>query len=312
MVYDTDTYWLDQIEQGEGNMRMLLSERLKSKQPLLYCGAVGSELISRGSPAPSGISNLLNPDMVSALDQEYRDAGAEVLRTNTFSMNRVFAKTHLKGHDYREINLRGCQITRKVAGDDLYVLGNMGPTGEMLPPLGTADPDDVYKAFREQAELLLQDGCIDGFTIMTFYSLPELELAVQAVRDVSELPIAASLVLNAKGRTMMGDSLEGAYKTLAPYNISLLGHNCGDITGKELAVVFEQFTARNDIDLIAFTNGGLPKLQEGKTVYDMPPEEFAENNLPLLKMGVKMIGGCCGTNPSHIASLAKLFKQITI
>ena len=289
-------------------MKQPLREALRSGRTLIHCGGTGTELMKRGGVTPGGISNLDYPDIVRAIERDYLAAGADVLLTNTFSMNAYYAQSHVPDHDFRTINREGARITCEEATDDTYVCACIGPVGELLIPFGPADPDVVYAVFREQAELL-QTQPVDAFSIQTFYSLDELELAVRAVRDCSELPVIASLVLDPRGYTLMGDTLDTAYARLKPYGIDVLGHNCGEIDGFELAEVFERFGARGEIPLAALVNAGKPQLVDGQMHYDMSPELFTEGCLRLVEAGVQIIGGCCGTTPAHIAALSRAVRK---
>lgn len=282
-----------------------LNDYLREEPWILHCGATGTELIKRGGKTPGGISNLLYPDLVREIQREYVDVGAKLILSCTFSMNPIYAQNHVPDYDWREINRRGVALAREVVEDRAYVLGNVGPTGLMMEPFGPLTEDAAEKAFSDQAKVLLE-GEIDGFSVQTFFSLTELVAAIRGIRRLSDLPIVASVVLNSNGATLMGESLEQVYETLMPLGINVLGHNCGDISFHALAEIMAPLAAKAEIPLLACPNAGIPKIVEGTTVYDMSPEEFAQGIGILKAKGIRVLGGCCGTDHRHIAAAAAI------
>ncbi len=144
-----------------------------------------------------------------------------------------------------------------------------------------------------------------GFVVQSFYSLPEIVEAIIAVREVSDLPILASMVFGRGGKTFMGHGLEESYHKLLPLDISCFGHNCGEITPEDLAVLMEPLAKTAKIPLCACPNAGLPRMVQGKTFYDMTPEAFAVGMEAVYHSGVQLLGGCCGTRPEHIRAMVK-------
>ncbi|MEE0775835.1 MAG: homocysteine S-methyltransferase family protein [Bacillota bacterium] len=285
-----------------------LKDFLSEESVILHCGGTGSELMKRGGAVPGGLSCLLYPDLVRDIQREYVEVGATLIQASTFSMNPIYAKDHIPDYDWAEINRRGVALAQESADGKAYVLANIGPTGLMMEPFGPLTPKDAENAFAAQIEVLLECG-VDGFSIQTFFSLKELEAAVRAVRRYSDLPIIATVVLNDNGATLMGESLEQAYETLMPLGIESLGHNCGDISAERLAELMAPLAAKAEIPLIACPNAGIPKVVKGETVYDMTPEAFARGITVLKEHGVRILGGCCGTDRYHIAAAAKVLAQ---
>ncbi len=273
---------------------------------ILHCGATGTEMIKRGGATPGAVNNALLPEAVFAIQKGYVEAGAKILLTNTFSLNPLYAATHVKGYDWQSLNRIGVQITKKAAAGRCYVLGNVGPVGELLEPFGPLKEEDVYESIRQQAVILAEEG-IDGFSIQTFYDLRELKVAVQAVRSVSALPIIANMVFTKQGATMMGDTPEKAYRELLPLGIDAFGHNCGDIDFVSLGDLLAPLAEKAEIPLCALPNAGLPRSVKGVTVYPMTPAEFREGVLYLKSKNIAILGGCCGVHVEHIAAVADLF-----
>ncbi len=293
-------------------MMMDIRAFLHSEEPIFTDGAMGSELMRRGGFVPGGISNLQCPDLVLEIHREYIDAGAQLILTNTFSMNPIYAASHAPDYDHREINRKGVELAKKAAQGKAYVMGNLGPTGELLEPMGPLTLAAARAAFREQAEVLAVAG-VDCFTVQSFYSLPEIAEAVKAVREVSDLPILASLVfgpLEKQGKTFMGHSIEESYDALVPLGVDCFGHNCGEITPEDLAILMTPLVKRAKIPLFAIPNAGLPRMEKGAAVYDMSPEDFAKGMEAVYAAGVRILGGCCGTNHRHIAALTERIRKI--
>lgn len=278
---------------------------LQSGAAIFSDGAMGSELMKRGGIVPGGISNLMYPDLVAAIHRDYLAAGSQMLLTNTFCMNPIYAAAHAPGYDFREINRRGAEIAKSVAADQAYVMGNIGPTGELMTPLGPLNEEDAQAAFRAQAEVLAAAGA-DCFMVQSFYSLPEIMAAVRGIREVSDLPVLASLVfgpLGKQGKTFMGHSLAECYDALLPLGIDCFGHNCGEIIPEDLAKLMSPLVKRAEIPLFALPNAGLPRFVHGEAVYDMSPAAFGKSMVSLYTAGVHILGGCCGTGPAHIQAL---------
>ena len=280
-------------------------EYLKSHQRILHCGATGTELMKMGGVTPGPLNNLLHPDYVYEVQESFVRSGAMICTSNTWSMNPIFAGVHCKGYDWQEINRIGVEIALKASRGRSYVLGNVGPIGEMLEPYGSLTEAAAYDALRQQIELLAKYG-VEGFSLQTFFQLKEMKLAVKAVHDVCDLPIVALMVFNATGATLMGETPEQCYDELMPLGIDVFGHNCGEIDCFTLGDLFEPLAKRAEIPLAACTNGGKPKTAGGKPVYDLSVEDFKKGNQYLLEKGFSVVGGCCGIDEEHITALRDL------
>jgi len=279
-------------------------QALQSGRTILVDGGMGSQLEKRGLALTGAANNLSHPEIVAQVHADYRAAGAQVLITNTFSMNPIYAATHEMAAAMADINRRGVDIARQAAGGSSWVFGDIGPTGQMLEPYGTYRQDEFYRAFREQAQILAACG-VDGFIIETMYDLEEALTALKACRDVSDLPVIVSFSLSTKaGRTMMGQPLADCIRAVAAAGGDVAGANCGDLEPAELAEIIAAIRPQADLPLIVQPNAGKPKLREGKTYYDMTPEDFAAGVMACVGAGAQLVGGCCGTTPDHIRAVA--------
>ncbi|MHC5172255.1 MAG: homocysteine S-methyltransferase family protein, partial [Planctomycetota bacterium] len=216
-------------------------------------------------------------------------------------------KRHGYGEKVREINLAAATLARDVAGDDKYVLGDIGPCGDFLEPLGMVKPEELKADFANQAAGLLAGG-VDGFIIETMTALDEIEVAIQAVQSVSDLPIFVSLAYDPAGdafRTMMGVSPAQAVETLSRCGIAALGFNCGtlDMPGYvSLAKEYAKALDGSGVLLLAEPNAGRPELDGDRAVYKLSPDAYAEALEQIKDAGAAVLGGCCGTSPAHLGA----------
>ncbi len=294
--------------------RVNLAERI-SQGVFFLDGAMGTELFARGTGAGAcnDYLNIEAPDIVADVHNAYLDAGSDAVITNTFSGNKYALERHGYSDKVEEINLAGARIGRKSAGEDKYVLGDIGPCGDFLEPLGAVKADELKAAFSSQAKALAEGG-VDGFIIETMTAVEEVAIAVEAVRSVSELPIFASLAYDPAGeeiRTMMGVDPARAVKELVTSNIVAIGFNCGTLGMDEyvkLAQNYAEELGRSDVVLLAEPNAGKPELIDGEAVYTLSPEDFANELARIHDIGAKILGGCCGTSPAHIEAAVKKLK----
>ena len=271
---------------------------------LVLDGAMGTMLQERGlrpGQSPEEL-NLTLPEVVTGVHREYLEAGADIIVTNTFGGSRSkLAHYGLEGSLY-DINARGVEIARRVAGERAYVAASIGPTGRFVEPLGDAGFDEMADIFREQARPLIEAGA-DLITLETFLDIKEARAAVIAIRELStDIPIIAMLTFDDNGRSVLGTPPEAAAITLEAVGANILGSNCGlgvdGIYG--ILAAMRRVTA---LPLISQANAGLPVLKNGKTVFPGTPEEMTAYHDRMLELGVRIIGGCCGTTPAHIRAI---------
>jgi methionine synthase I (cobalamin-dependent) len=294
--------------------KVKLSERILEGVFFLD-GAMGTQLFARGAAAGACNDhlNIESPDIVSDVHNAYLNAGSDAIITNTFGANRYALERHGFAEKVEEINLTAARIARKAAGDDKYVLGDIGPCGDFLEPLGMVKARELKSAFASQAGALAQGG-IDGFIIETMTAVEEIVVAIEAVKSVSDLPIFASLSYDPAGdeiRTMMGVEPSRAVNELVCLGISAIGFNCGTLSMDGYVRLTQMYAEviDNNVLLLAEPNAGRPELVDGQAVYSLSPEDFADELARVHQAGAKILGGCCGTSPAHIeAAVAKLVQ----
>jgi 5-methyltetrahydrofolate--homocysteine methyltransferase len=283
-----------------------LSEFLQAhEKPILFDGATGTQLLEAGLEM-GGQNSATHPDAVLAVHQRYVACGIDLLTTNTLTMNRLTIESHHIGVDVREVNLAGAGLARAAAREGQYVLGNLSSTGQMLEPYGDLSEEDAYAAFVEQAATLAEGG-VDGFLAETLFDLREALAALRACRAVADLPVLVSIAFNTAdkgGRTIMGDSAQACATALAEAGASAVGANCGSLDPFQTAKIVALMRQATALPILAQPNAGKPRLVEGQTVFDMPPDEFAAGMVECVQAGARLVGGCCGTTPAHIRALA--------
>jgi methionine synthase I (cobalamin-dependent) len=276
---------------------------------------MGTQLIAYGVE-PGKCSELLNiesPGLVMRIHKAYIDAGSDAVITNTFGGNGFTLSRHGLAHRLSEINTAAAHLARKAVGNDKYVLGDIGPSGDFLEPLGHLKPDQLKTAFYNQAKALLAGG-VDGIIIETMSAVEETVIAVKAAKSAGpDLPVLASMAFDKKGddfRTMMGVTVQTAVTLLISAGADAVGFNCGSATLPDYIELARRYvqTARavsKDVLLFAEPNAGKPDVFDGKVKYKVTPDEFADAAQKIYDAGVKIIGGCCGTSPDHIKALSK-------
>ena len=297
-----------------------LKERIKQGVFLLD-GAMGTQLIARGIEVGkcNDYLNIESPDTVFNIQRDYVQAGSDAILTNTFGGNRYALARHGLSEEVDRINKAGARIARRAAGQQKYVLGDIGPTGDFLEPLGNIRPDECKEAFTQQAKALM-DGVVDGFIIETMTAVDEIAIAIEAVKAVSNgLPVFASMAFDKAGddfKTMMGVDVETAVLKIVSLGVDAVGFNCGTLSLDEyveLAGKFISAVKSSDKDILVYAepNAGRPELVDGRAVYRVSPEEFATAAAKIHSAGVNIIGGCCGTTTEHIEAVAKRIRNST-
>ncbi len=296
---------------------MSLKERI-SGGIFLLDGAMGTQLIARGIEVGkcNDYLNVESPDVVSDIHRSYFEAGSDAVLTNTFGANKYALGRHRLEEEAAKINSAGARIARKAGGEEKYVLGDIGPSGDFLEPLGSLKPEELKEAFARQAKALL-DGGVDGFIIETMTALDEVTIAIEAVKSVSGgVPVLASMSFDKAGdgfKTMMGVEVETAVAKIVSSGVDAVGFNCGTLSLDEYVELAERFvssvkTLEQGTIIFAEPNAGKPELVGDQAVYKVSPEDFAAAVEKIHSAGVNIIGGCCGTGPAHIKALAKKLR----
>ena len=276
---------------------------------LVSDGAMGTMLQGKGltdGGAPE-LWNVENPTAIEEVLEEYAAAGANLITTNTFGGTRGRLQMHGLEDRLFELNKAGAEIARKVADrhPGCFVMGDVGPSGELLEPMGTMTIDEAQALFADQIKALVAGG-VDAILIETMSDLQEVEAAVKAAKEVApELPVIVTFSFDTNMRTMMGVKPEVAVKTLAAEGVRIIGANCGRGVDEMRIIAKELTGARTEgVFIITQSNAGLPKLVGDEFIYDGTPEEMAKYAQEMKELGVNVIGSCCGSTPAHTKAMA--------
>jgi homocysteine S-methyltransferase len=274
---------------------------------------MGTLLYSRGISLDAcfDVLNLNNPRVVQSIHADYIAAGADCIETNTFGANRFKLAIHGLEGQVREINRRGVALARDVresSGRDVFVLGSIGPLGKYLAPLGTVTPDEARAAFREQAEALLEGG-VDAFVVETFSDLEEVALAVGAIRAITDAPIIAQMAFTDDGVTFTGRPAGEVARALRTLPIQALGANCSVGSSTLYEVLVQMQGEAGGLPLCIQPNAGLPSRIGERLIYLSSPAYMAEYAQRMVDAGARLVGGCCGTTPPHIAAMREVLDR---
>jgi homocysteine S-methyltransferase len=278
-----------------------------AEEVLLADGAMGTLLVSRGASPDQAKSpvNVSDPEAVREVHEDYCDAGARILTTNTWDGNRVKLAAHEWADSLEKINREGVRLAREAAvGEMVFVAGSIGPLGALVKPYGALTMSQVREIFQEQARVLLEAE-VDLILLETFGSLLEAAAAVRAVRDLSAgVPVVAEMTFLADGRTAFGESASHALPTLVMAGADAVGMNC-TLGPQESHDVFTRLPGSISVPISVMPNAGYPTIVHGRNVYLSSPDYLREYAEAFVESGAAIIGGCCGTTPEHIRAMAK-------
>jgi 5-methyltetrahydrofolate--homocysteine methyltransferase len=288
-------------------MDATLRQILQSGKVLIADGATGTMLMAAGLPAGSApeLWNVERPEQIIALHQAYLQAGSQIILTNTFGGSRIKLDKFGLGERVRELNLAADRLAQQASQGKAFVAGDIGPTGELMQPMGPLTPEAAFQAFAEQAAALAEGG-VDALWVETMTDLSEAKAAVAAALQAADLPVFCSLSFGRKARTMMGVSAKQAAQELWPLGLSAIGANCGEGLEMIPEVLRQMGEALPGAPLIVKPNAGLPRLVGGQTTYDLAPGDFAAQMKEFISLGARVIGSCCGSSPAYIAALRDL------
>ncbi len=275
---------------------------------LISDGAMGTMLQGKGltdGGAPE-LWNVENPSAIEEVLESYAASGANLITSNTFGGTRGRLQMHGLEDRLFELNKAGAEIARKVADrhPGCFVMGDIGPSGELMEPMGTMTLDEAEALFADQIKGLVAGG-VDAILIETMSDLQEVAAAVKAAKSVApELPIIVTFSFDTNLRTMMGVKPAVAVKTLVAEGVRIIGANCGRGVDEMRVIAKELTEARPEgIYIITQSNAGLPKLVGDEFIYDGTPEEMAKYAQDMKQLGVNVIGSCCGSTPAHTAAM---------
>ncbi|HSG82324.1 MAG TPA: bifunctional homocysteine S-methyltransferase/methylenetetrahydrofolate reductase, partial [Gemmatimonadota bacterium] len=273
-------------------------------QAHLFDGAIGTELYRRGVFINVSFDevNLKRPELLREVHRAYREAGAEILETNSFGGNRVRLDRHGLGNRVHEINRVAAELAREVAGDELFVAGSLGPLGIRIEPFGPTSREEARAIFREQAQALAEGGA-DCFIVETFSDLAEIEQAILGCREAADLPVIAQMTVQVGGETIYGVDPVRIARHLDVAGADVIGLNCS-VGPAMILKAIQKMAEVTSRPLSALPNAGLPREVEGRKMYMASPDYFSKYTRRLIQAGARFVGGCCGTTPEHIRAMA--------
>ena len=293
-----------------------IQKRIKEKGYLLADGATGTNLFDMGleSGYPPELWNLEYPNRVNLNHENFIHAGSDILLTNSFGANKFRLALHNAENKVEEINIEAASIAKKAADKskrEIFIAGSIGPTGEIIEPLGTLPKEEAKNAFLEQA-LALKKGGVDFIWIETMSSEDEMEAALLAAQK-TELPLVCSYSFDTHGKSMMGLEPSKLADLTASFYPSVIGYgaNCG-IGASELIgslICFKSYKLNQELLLVAKANCGIPVFKGDRITYNGTPEMMAQYACYARDMGAKIIGGCCGTKQAHIKAMAESLER---
>ena len=294
-----------------------LSELFQTRS-VLCDGAMGTMLYERGVFIHRCYDelNLSQPDLIRAIHEEYLQAGAEIIETNTFGGNRFRLQRHGLQDKVHDVNVAGAKIARQAADQirdkqatQAYVAGAVGPIGVQIEPLGKVSFEEARAAFAEQIRALAEGG-VDLLVLETMTSLNEVHQAILAAREAApQLPILAMMTIDEEGNTLDGSSPEVAAQKLTEWGVDAVGCNCSAGPATILSAI-ERMRTATTLPLVAMPNAGMPRAVDGRNIYLCSPEYMASFARKFAQAGVQFVGGCCGTTPSHIRAMRSALRAL--
>jgi 5-methyltetrahydrofolate--homocysteine methyltransferase len=284
--------------------------RLGRGEIIVGDGALGTMLMKYVSThgEPPEMCNLTKSHLVEEIASSFLDAGAEIVTTNTFGASPLRLRKFSLDKEADQINRRAVETARKVVESKAYVSGSVGPSAQLLKPLGKTDPEEIYASFRQQINTLISSG-VDIICIETMTDIAEAVIAINAVRSLdSKIPVMATITFMQNPRgffTIMGTSVKNAAETLEKAGANIIGSNCGN-GSEQMVLIAEEFKKHSRLPVAIQTNAGLPKRGDKGVIYPETPEFLAGRAKEMLNLGVQIIGGCCGTEPEHIRAIRQM------
>ena len=293
-----------------------LEQLLANNEYIIADGGMGTMLMAAGLEQgdPPEMWNVLHPDRIRAIHCGYIEAGSQIILTNSFGGTRFRLKLHKLQDRAFELNKAASELARAeadAAQNPVVVGGSIGPTGEIMEPVGTMKYADAVAAFAEQAAGLAAGG-VDVLWIETMSDISEVSAAVEGCRQATNLPIVATMTFDTNGRTMMGITPVQAFTELSAMNLTALGGNCGNGPDEIEGVIQAMYAVNQAYPFVAKSNAGIPEYVNGHLHYNGTPEVMAAYAVKVRNFGARIIGACCGSTPAHIAAMRKALANAPV
>jgi 5-methyltetrahydrofolate--homocysteine methyltransferase len=292
-------------------------ERLNTGEILVADGSTGANLQKMGLKPGRPPEDLIidSPETILQLARRFVEAGSDIILTCTFGGTRMRMKDSKYQDRTPEVNVRAAEIARKAASarEGVLVAGSMGPVGALIKPYGPLDVEDVKATFAEQAKALAEGG-VDLLLIETMFSFEETTAAFEGAKAVTDLPIVVSFSYDRGTRSMMGVKPKDVIKRYSEMGAVMVGANCGTTLENMEAIVKEYAATVPDFPLWVKPNAGVPRMdiETEQGIYDMSPEDMAAYSRKYVELGARVVGGCCGNTPEHVAAIVKAVKKQSV
>lgn len=289
-------------------------ECIKREKILISDGAIGTLILNKYLKAGEcpELINLNNPSILENIALSYLEAGAEMIQTNTFGASRYRLINYSLENKIEEINRSAIKAVKRVIGNKAYIIASCGPSGRLLKPYGDVDTQQIRDNFKEQMSILLEEG-IDAICIETMTDINETRLAIEAAKSLTDkIPIIATMTFDYTPKgfyTVMGCSIKEAALAMQESGADIIGSNCGNGIDNMIKIANE-FKNNSSLPIIIQSNAGLPSIRNGEILYPETPEYMAEKATNLAKISISIIGGCCGTTPTHIKAIRDKIKPL--
>jgi 5-methyltetrahydrofolate--homocysteine methyltransferase len=282
------------------------TELLQERRVLVADGATGTSYQERGLEIGEAPEEWLfkSPERVIELHRAFVEAGADLLLTDTFGATPLrLQHTSLAGRVH-DVNVRAVELAREAAGNHLLVAGSMGPTGHLFEPLGPLTSAECVENYAEQAGAL-SAGDADLLLLETFFSIDEALAAIEGTRRASDLPLVVTFSFDQGTHTMMGHSPADVVEAIVPLGVTAIGANCGKSLADADVVAAEFVDLAGDVPVWIKPNAGVPKIVGDQVVYEAGPTMLAAHVRRYVEQGARIVGGCCGSTPEHVAAIAR-------
>ncbi len=292
-------------------------ERLNAGEVLVADGATGSNLQKMGLKPGRPPEDLVvdSPEIIFKLASSFVEAGSDIILTCTFGGTRMRMKDSKYQDRAPEVNMRAAEIARKAASDreGVLVAGSMGPVGALLEPYGPLKAEAVRATFAEQAKALAEGG-VDFLLVETMFAFEETTAAFEGAQSVTDLPIVVSFSYDRGTRSMMGVKPKDVIKKYTEMGAVMIGANCGTTLENMETVVKEYATTVPNFPLWVKPNAGVPRMdiETEQGIYDMSPEDMATYAMKYIELGARVVGGCCGNTPEHVAAIVRAVKRQSV